>query len=106
MSAALPAPFAAAQSASSFARPPAVARTGDPEQVGKTAREFEAFFVGQVLEHMFKDVPTGGMFGGGHAEGVYRSMLLQHYGRAIADRGGFGIADAVSRELLKTQEAQ
>ena len=45
-------------------------------------------------------------FGGGQAENVWRSMMLQQYGRAIADHGGIGIADMVSREMLKVQEAR
>lgn len=99
-------PTAAAIDSGQLARQPVIgARSSDPEQVRRTAREFEAFFIGQMLEHMFKDVPTDGPFGGGHAEGMYRSMLLQHYGRAISDRGGIGIADVVSREMLKLQEA-
>ena len=102
----LPAPAAAAEAAQLMRAAPRLDRSADPEQARKTAREFESFFIGQMLEHMFKHVPTNGLFGGGHAEAVYRSMLLQHYGRAITDRGGIGIADMVSREMLKTQEVQ
>lgn len=102
----LPAPAAALESAQLVRQPTTGARTGDPEQARKTAREFESFFIGQMLEHMFKSVPTDSFFGGGHAEGMYRSMLLQQYGRSIAERGGIGIADMVSRQLLKVQEVQ
>ena len=103
---ALPTPVAAAETAQAMRPAPKLAKNADPEATQKTAKDFEAFFVIQMLEHMFKDVPTDGFFGGGKSEGVWRSMLLQQYGRTIADRGGIGIADMVSREMLKLQEAR
>lgn len=103
---AVPMPFAAAETAQSLRPPPKLTKSGDPAAVQKTAKDFEAFFVTQMLEHMFKDVPVDGFFGGGKSEEIWRSMLLQQYGRAIADRGGIGIADMVSREMLKLQEAR
>jgi flagellar protein FlgJ len=45
------------------------------------------------------------MFGGGEAEGMYRSLLNQEYGKAIAAHGSLGIADAIKREMLHLQEA-
>jgi Rod binding domain-containing protein len=44
------------------------------------------------------------MFGGGSAETVYRSLLLQEYSKVAAGNGGVGIADAVRREILRAQE--
>jgi Rod binding domain-containing protein len=70
----------------------------------KAAEEFESFFVTQMLENMFKGIETDGYFGGGYGEGVYRSMMLQEYGRVLAKSGGIGIADMVSRELINLQE--
>lgn len=93
-----------AADAFTYAPAPSLPKDADTETARKAAREFEAFFLGQMLEHMFKGVPTDGLFGGGQAEGIYRSLLLQNYGRAIAERGGIGIADMVMGELLKYQE--
>ena len=101
-----PAAFAAATTAASMQSAPKVAKSADPAAVTKTAKDFEAFFISQMLESMFKEVPINSFFGGGQAEGVWRSMMLQQYGRAIADHGGIGIADMVSREMLKIQEAR
>jgi Rod binding domain-containing protein len=101
-----PAAFAAATAAASMRPAPKMAATADPEAVKKTAKDFEAFFISQMLESMFKEVPIDKFFGGGQAENVWRSMMLQQYGRAIADHGGIGIADMVSREMLKMQEVR
>ena len=53
---------------------------------------------------MFAGLKTDGPFGGGFSEEMYRSMLVEEYGRMMADNGGLGIADAVKRQLLSIQE--
>jgi Rod binding domain-containing protein len=45
------------------------------------------------------------MFGGGEAENMFRSFLLQEYGKTVAKAGGVGISDMVQRQLLELQEA-
>ena len=76
------------------------------EQIRKAAEEFEGFFVSMMLESMFAGIKTDTMFGGGQGEAVFRSMLLQEYGKSISQSDGFGIADSVQREILKLQEVQ
>lgn len=85
---------------------PAPHKTKSPAQARAAAEDFESFFVTQMLEQMFKGIPVDGPFGGGYGEGVYRSFLLQEYGKAITRAGGVGIADAVTRELLTAQEVK
>jgi Rod binding domain-containing protein len=75
-------------------------------QIDKTAKEYEAGFVSAMLESMFAGVKTNKMFGGGSAEGMYRSLLNQEYGKVVAQRGSLGIADAIKREMMHLQEAQ
>jgi flagellar protein FlgJ len=71
----------------------------------RTAEEFEAVFLSSIMQTLFSGVATDSVFGGGQTESVYRSMLLQEYGKAATQRGGIGIADAVQREMLRLQEA-
>ena len=68
--------------------------------------EFEAFFIAQMLEHMFAGIKADHPFGGGQGEETYRSLLTQEYGKVVARNGGIGIADAVAREILKLQEVK
>jgi peptidoglycan hydrolase FlgJ len=82
---------------------PSVSNAGD---VHKAAENFEAFFLSQSLDSMFKGVESDSLFGGGQAENVYRSLLNQEYAKVAAKSGGVGIADAVQREMLRLQEAQ
>lgn len=76
------------------------------ERLDKTAEDFEAFFLSQMFEHMFDGVSTDGPFGGGQAERIYRSLMVQEYGKQVARAGGVGIADSVKREMLQLQEVQ
>ena len=54
---------------------------------------------------MFAGIKTDALFGGGPAEDIYRSLLVEEYGKAISRAGGIGIADQVQREILALQEA-
>lgn len=71
----------------------------------KAANEFETQFLSQMLTPMFETIETDPMFGGGHGEEMFRSLLVNEYGKQMSTRGGFGIADSVYRELLRAQEA-
>jgi flagellar protein FlgJ len=58
------------------------------------------------LQPMFADLSTDGPFGGGHAEKIWRAMMVDEVGKAMAKSGGIGLADYVQREILRVQEAQ
>ncbi len=94
------------QQAARQVAPPPLPATSNPAEARKAAESFEAFFIGQYLEQMFAGIRTDGMFGGGNAENIYRSLMLQEIGKNIAANGGIGIADAVQREILQIQEAR
>jgi Rod binding domain-containing protein len=73
-------------------------------QVRAAAEEFEAVFLAEMLSPIFDGLESGGLFGGGPGEGIYRSLMVREYAAAIARSDGIGIADAVQREILKLQE--
>ncbi|MBL26837.1 MAG: chemotaxis protein chel [Rhodospirillaceae bacterium] len=85
---------------------PQVGENTDRRQIREIAETFEAQFVGQMLGHMYAGIETDGPFGGGFGEEMFRSMMIDEYGKIMTRRGGIGIADAVERELLKMQEVQ
>jgi len=80
--------------------------TANPAAAFKAAQDFEAFFLQQTFESMFKGIGADGLFGGGSGETVYRSLLLQEYSKVAARHGGIGIAAAVQREILRQQEVK
>ena len=76
------------------------------DKIDHAAQEFEAVFISQMLTQMWAGIETNDMFGGGHAEDIYRSLLIDEYGKVIARQGGLGIADHVKAEMLALQEQQ
>jgi Rod binding domain-containing protein len=77
----------------------------DPAEARRAAEDFEAVFISQMLAPMFEGISDDEYFGGGPGEDIYRSMMVEEYGKSIAKAGGFGLADAVQREILRLQEA-
>jgi Rod binding domain-containing protein len=79
--------------------------TNNVAAAGKSAKEFESVFISQFLGSMFQGIPTDGPFGGGQGEEMFRSMMVNEYAKSVENRGGFGLASAVTRQLLSHQEA-
>ena len=78
--------------------------SADQKKIKKAAQDFEAFFVGQMMETMTEGVQTDEYFGGGHGEEMWRSMLNQEYGKEVAKGGKLGIAAPVMASMLRAQE--
>lgn len=76
-----------------------------PEQIDQAAQDFEAMFLTEMLKPMFDTVKTDPMFGGGHGEDMWKSIMVSEYSKEIAKNGGVGIADAVKDVMLKAQES-
>lgn len=80
--------------------------TADAHQAKKVARQFEGVLISQMLNDMFAGVKTDGMFGGGPGEDMFRTLMIDEYGKQVAAQGGLGLADHITRALLSTQEQQ
>jgi Rod binding domain-containing protein len=101
-------PGADIQSAMAMAKSAPIAaprKTNDPAAAQKAAQAFESVFVSQFLGSMFEGISSDGPFGGGEGEQMFRSLMIDQYGKQIEARGGFGLAKTVTAELLRTQEA-
>ena len=73
----------------------------------RAAEEFEALIAGEFAKLMLGTAGDGsGPFGGGHAEGIYRGMMADHIGNAIAARGGIGVAPVVMDQLIRLGNAE
>ncbi len=68
-----------------------------------TAKAFESVFIGQMTKIMMDTAPTDGPFSGGHGEEMFRGVLAEQMGNAIAKRGGIGLAPAVVAQMLRMQ---
>lgn len=83
---------------------PNIRRVETLQEAKKVAEEFEAVFLGQMLQPMFRNIDAAEPFGGSASEKMWRTMQVDEYGKALAKAGGIGIADSVFREILKAQE--
>ena len=70
----------------------------------KAAKEYESVFISQMLGAMFSGIKSDGITGGGQGEEMFRSLIINEYGKSIAAQGGFGLADQMKAQLLKHQE--
>ncbi|MEM6781740.1 MAG: rod-binding protein [Pseudomonadota bacterium] len=77
----------------------------DAAEIDAVAKDFEAMFVSEMLKPMFEGIDTAPPFGGGKTEEVFKGLMLQEYGKMIAEAGQLGIADVVKAEMIKMQEA-
>ncbi|KAA0572934.1 flagellar biosynthesis protein FlgJ [Azospirillum sp. B21] len=79
----------------------------DPAAADKVAKEFEAMLVSQLMESMFAGMRESPLFGGGGpAEKPWRSMMLQEYGKAIAESGTLGIGRMTHNEIARLYASQ
>ena len=81
-----------------------VVRNARQNKVWEAAQQYESLFLGVMMEEMFSGLDTDGPFGGGHSEGIFRSLLTREYAEEVSRGGGIGVADALYREMLKFQE--
>lgn len=81
------------------------AKAASPDEIRKTAKDFESMFLEQMFNHMFATVPVNSTFGGGMGEETMRSFLTGAYAKQVVNSGGIGLAPAIAREMLKMQEA-
>jgi peptidoglycan hydrolase FlgJ len=101
---ALPTPTVAAPGASAASRP---SQPADPAKIAKSAHDFEAMAIGQLLQPMFDTVDTAhDTFGGGPGEEAWKPMLVQEFAKQIEAHGGLGLAKPIYDAMLRIQEAK
>ena len=91
-----------------MAGPGPVAGPGDPTRTSGTtpaeaarirqaARDFEAIFIGQMLQTMRRSPLARGPLTGGND--MYRGMMDDELAKAMARGGGLGLADMIARHV-------
>lgn len=75
-------------------------------QIDQAAEDFEAVFLAEMIKPMFEGIEVDEMFGGGKGEEVFRDLMIQEYGKNMAQAGGIGIASFVKDELIRQQEGK
>ena len=65
----------------------------------KAATDFEALLLQQMIQSMWKAVPSEGLLSGSSEEGMYRDMLAEQYAQELAQHQSMGLKDAVLGEM-------
>jgi len=84
--------------------PMAPKATADTAKATAAAKEYESVFISQFLGSMFSGIKSDGVTGGGEGEEMFRSLMINEYGKSIEAQGGFGLATHMKAELLKHQQ--
>ena len=79
--------------------------TADTAKADAASKEYESVFISQFLGSMFSGIKSDGITGGGQGEEMFRSLMVNEYGKSLEQRGGFGLAAHMKAELLKHQQA-
>lgn len=93
--------FAAASAYAAHAPDFSGVRTAEAAEA--VAREFEGFFVAQMLQAMFAGLETPAPFGGGPGEESFRGLLIEEYGEMLSNNGGVGLAGPLKAEIMRLQ---
>ena len=75
----------------------------DMKRIDKTAQDFEAMFLSEMLKPMFETVKVNEMFGGGKGEEIFSGFLRDEYSKMLSAQGGIGIAGLVKEQLIEMQ---
>jgi peptidoglycan hydrolase FlgJ len=79
--------------------------TANAAKADAASKEYEGIFISQFLGSMFSGIKTDGITGGGQGEEMFRSLMINEFGKSIEQRGGFGLAANMKAQLLKHQES-
>jgi Rod binding domain-containing protein len=79
-------------------------QAADPTKIAKSANDFEAMALGQLLQPMFDTVDRShSAFGGGPGEEAWKPMLVQEFAKQIQAHGGLGLAKPIYDAMIRMQ---
>jgi peptidoglycan hydrolase FlgJ len=75
----------------------------DPSKaVRKTAEQFEAYFIQQMMKTMRESIEKSDLVEGGNME-MYQDLMDKEVSLSMAKRGGMGMADMMERQMNQAQ---
>jgi Rod binding domain-containing protein len=82
----------------------------DPSKaIRKTAEQFEAYFIQQMMKTMRESIEKSDLVDGGNMD-MYQDLMDKEVSLSMAKRGGMGLADMLERQMnmaqaMSTQDA-
>ena len=80
--------------------------TMNSAQMMSAAHDFEAVFATQMMTPMFEGLEVNPMFGGGKGEEMFRTVLLDEYGKQMGQNDTLHMVNQLADAMLKAQEAR
>jgi Rod binding domain-containing protein len=75
----------------------------DPSKaVRKTAEQFEAYFIQQMMKTMRESIEKSDLIEGGNID-MYQDLMDKEVSLSMAKRGGMGLADMLERQMNQAQ---
>lgn len=75
----------------------------DPSRaVRKTAEQFEAYFIQQMMKTMRESIEKSDLLEGSNIE-MYQDLMDKEVSLSMAKRGGMGLADMLERQMNQAQ---
>jgi Rod binding domain-containing protein len=71
----------------------------EKERLQSAAKEFEQIMMEFMVASMRKNVPESPLFPHNNGLEIFNEMLDSQYARLMVDRGGFGLANLMVRQL-------
>lgn len=75
-------------------------------EIERVAKEYEEVAINKMLQQMNEGVKPDPIFGGGHAEEIYRDMLLAEHAKIISNAGGIGIAAGIKKDMERINNSK
>lgn len=73
----------------------------EDKKLKEAVKDFEAFFISQLLGQMRKTVPKTNLLGDGRKEEFFTSLLDEEIGKNISKGRGFGLAEMLYKQLSR-----
>ncbi len=75
----------------------------DPSKaIRRTAEQFEAYFIQQMMKTMRESIEKSDLIEGGNME-MYQDLMDKEVSLSMAKRGGMGLADMLERQMQQAQ---
>lgn len=74
------------------------------QKMEKAAKEFESFYVYQMLQETQPKVDLDNDFMGGEVEQTFRPILNQYLADEIVEAGGVGLKENIIKQMQKYEE--
>lgn len=73
-------------------------------KIDEASKEYEAVFLTEMLNHMFKDISFDPMNGDkSAAQDIYKQHLVKEYASMLTENGGVGLAKDIRSQLIEIQ---